>query len=170
MMRRYQTQSCTLIALAICLLLSVVGCRQATQNSSPAPTPTPTRPPLLSTVESEEVLRVLTMTDALDKMVRQGNVGQPFADLATKVEKEHLAAANKLPSKNPVANDLQRIISAYTVAGTLLSGQVKNSPQNPVEIVAEAYVRKTMLRRLLTGRATEKDWQAFEASNKAAGQ
>lgn len=67
----YQMLSYILKILPLYLLLAIIGCRQATQNSITA------RPPLLPEAQSQEVLRVLALTDELDKMVRHGKPGQP---------------------------------------------------------------------------------------------
>ncbi len=144
--------------VALCLLLGIAGCKQ-----SAGPQPATARPPLLSAEQSQEVLRILDMTDALDKMVRANNTGQPFIDLATKVEAEYLTCQAKLPEPNTAGEAFRLTIDGYSVAKTLIARKAKNSPQDPVELVANSYIRKTMLRRVLTGRATERDWRAFEA-------
>jgi hypothetical protein len=77
-----------------------------------------------------------------------------------------LICQSKLPQQNAAGEVFRQIIAGYGVARTLIAGQAPNSLQNPVDLVAAAYIRKTLLRRLLTGRATERDWQAFEAGAK----
>lgn len=145
-------------SLVACLVLGIVGCRQAA------------RPPLLSEAESKEVLRVLAKTDKLDRMARAGNPGKVFADLAREVEIEHLRSQATLPEKNAAVEEFRQVVNGYSVAGTLFSGGLQESRQNPTELVAESSVRKQILRRILTGQASEKDWQAFETGTKLGKQ
>jgi hypothetical protein len=71
-----------------------------------------------------------------------------------------------LPQPNAAREVFKQTVDSYGVAKTLIAGKALNSTQDPVELVAYAYVRKTMLRRVLTGRATERDWEAFETGTR----
>lgn len=152
----------TLKIFAILLLLALTGCKQ------PANKPA-ARPPLIEAAQAQDVLKILTMTDPLDKMIRAGNAGQPFVDLAKEVEVQYIKWRNKLPMNNAVSvglrrvvDELKRIIDGYSVAQTLVAGTVQDSKQTPFDLVAEAWTRKTLLRKILDGSATEREWQVFE--------
>jgi hypothetical protein len=146
--------------LATILLSALTGCSQAANKPS-------THPPLLPDEQSKEVLRILTLTDELDKMMRANNAGQPFVDLAKRVELEYLRCQQTLPKDNAARTVFRQTIDGYSIASSIVAGNVKNPKDTPLELVAEAYIRKTMLRRILEGRATERDWQIFEAGTKA---
>src|SRR5262249_48947184 len=127
--------------LAFCLVLGIAGCKQAA------------RPPLLPEAQSKEVLRVLAITDKLDRMVRAGDPGKVFGDLARKAEIEYMRCQVSLPEQNAATQEFRRIFNGYSVAATLFSGTVQGSKQSPVELVEESYVRKQMLRHILSGHA-----------------
>lgn len=148
--------SSTLKTLTVCLALAIVGCKQAASDSSTA------HPPLLPAAQSQAVLRILDKTDELDKMIRRGNAGQPFVDLTNQIELEHMRCDNDLPQQNAAREELKRIIDGYRTARAIVAGRAKHPTLTPVDLVAESYIRKVMLRRVLTGKATERDWQAFE--------
>jgi hypothetical protein len=156
----------------ITLLLGLTSCKQAAQQTTQ---PTAVRPPVLEGTQAQDVLRILEMTDPLDKMIREGAAGQPFVDLAKKVEIEYLKYRNQLPSNNAmtpglrrVAYELKRVIDNYSLANTLIAGKVQNSNQTPFDQVAQAWTIKTMLRKILLGTATEREWQVFELGNPKA--
>jgi hypothetical protein len=78
------------------------------RDSSPAAS----RPP--AEARDKEVLLILDMKDALDKMVRENDTGQPFIDLATKVEAEYLTFQSKLPDPNAANEVFKQTIHGRT--------------------------------------------------------
>jgi hypothetical protein len=132
----------------------------------------PLTPSTVKETQAQAVLRILTMTDPLDQMIRAGNAGPPFVDLAKEVEIGYLKYRNKFPANNAmplglrrIAYELKCVIDNYSVANTLIDGKVQNSNQTPFDQVAQVWTIQTMLRKILQGQAKEREWQVFEAGD-----
>lgn len=152
--------------LVIVFLLGPTSCKQAAQQATQQPIE---RPPLLERAQAQDVLRILEMTDPLDKIILAGTAGQPFVDLAKEVEIEYLKYRNKLPSNNAMPLDCGAS-SMNSSASLIITAWRTHSLTERCGIPTrqQGWTIKTMLRKTLLGQATEREWQVFELGDKKA--
>lgn len=145
-----------------CLILSfgTLGCSSFTGTvSAPA---SPYHPPPLTEAQSQEVVRILEKTDALDRMIRS-DTKPGYSELALKVEREYMLCQQKLPPyKTNLARDcFMEIVGYYGDIRLFYDGNLKKLNNTPVELMAQAVLRKRLLISLLKGKGTEREWQAL---------
>lgn len=141
------------IALAL-LVFSIFG--STASNNLNIPRSAPKDEPPLTPAQSKWIADVLETSDKIDILFKNGvKDARQYFDVGKKVEEIYFANQDLLPAYDTRAILLANTVKAYQqVVALVTANEIGQSNESPDEIIVKAILRKTLLRKLKSGKLT----------------